>query len=98
MEIVVDNQIGVGFGGRRYGAHVDDRFDVGGIVLKKFEHVIRRHNIGQIAICDVAPFIAFAQPVANDDLAQATLFQRPNDIRAYESGPAGNYVHRTIPL
>ena len=47
----------------------------------------------ELALAEIAPFLVGAEPVADDNVGQAPLFQRRDEVRADEAGTAGNEDH-----
>ncbi len=47
----------------------------------------------ELALAEIAPFLVAAEPVADDDVGQASLFQRRDQVRADEAGAAGDEDH-----
>ncbi len=53
----------------------------------------RRHDVGELAFGEVAPFAAVAQEVAYGHIRTARLVERGHDIRPDKTGPTGHQQH-----
>src|SRR4029077_2385277 len=54
---------------------------------------LRRHDVGELALGEVAPFTGLAEHVANNDIRAASLVERCHDIRPARTGAAGHQQH-----
>ena len=55
-----------------------------------------RDQRGQFALSQIAPFLAVAEPVADDEVGSPALIERGHEIRADEAGAAGDEDHRSL--
>ena len=91
-EIGLDDGVAVGRGGRRNGAEVHH-----GVELAAFQpaqQVRWRHEIGELALAEIAPLAVAAEKIVDHDVGPPSLIEARHDIRSDESGPAGDQQHR----
>ena len=53
----------------------------------------RRHEVGELALGEIAPFAVMAEHVANRDVGAAGVVQRGHDIRSDKTGATGHQQH-----
>ena len=53
----------------------------------------RRHDIGELALGEIAPFAVMAEHVANGDVGAAGVIQRGHDVRSDKTGAPGHQQH-----
>ena len=53
----------------------------------------RRHDVGELALGEVAPFAVMAEQVADGDIGAAGVVQRGHDVRSDKTGAAGHQQH-----
>ena len=54
------------------------------------EQILRRDDLGELALGDVAPFLIRTEPVADDDLVPAPRLEPRHQVRSDETGAAGH--------
>ncbi len=67
-----------------------DRLDVTAEPLQPREQPFDRHDLGEIALGDVAPFIATAEAVDDDEIGMAALVELGRQHRADKAAAAGD--------
>ena len=90
-EIGLDHQIAVGRGGLRNGAEMDDGVEPAAV--QPGRQFGRRHDVGELALGEVAPFAVVAEQVANRDVGAARVIQRGHDVRSDKTGAPGHQQH-----
>ena len=71
VEVGRDDVVGVALGGRGVGAEMEHRLD---LVAEAFEpggEPFDRHDLEEVALGDVAPFVARAEPVDDNEIGAA---------------------------
>ncbi len=58
--------------------------------LEPFRKFSRRHEIGEPALGEIAPFAVMAEHVADRDIGTARVIQRGHDIRSDKTGAPGH--------
>ena len=53
----------------------------------------RRHDVGELALGEIAPFAVMAEHVANRDVGAAGVIQRGHDVRSDKTGATGHQQH-----
>ncbi len=73
-----------------------DRFDRAAptLVAEKCREPLGRDDGGELALGEVAPFVAVAEPVADDEIMPSARLERSDQIGADETGAAGDEDHR----
>ena len=61
--------------------------------LQPVHHLRRRHDIGELAFGEVAPFAVMAEHVAHSDVGAARVIERGHDIRPDKTGATGHQQH-----
>ena len=90
-EIGLDDEIAVGRRGLGNRPHVDDRIQPAAV--QPGGQFGRRHDVGELALGEVAPFVAVAEQVTHNDVRAARLVERGHDIRSDKTGPTGHQQH-----
>ena len=57
------------------------------------EQVGRRHDVGELALLQIAPLAVGAEHVVDDDVGAAGLVEARDDVRPDKPGPAGHQQH-----
>src|SRR6266581_8114564 len=83
--------IGVGGGGFRNGAEMDDGVEPA--ALQPFRQVRRRHDVREPALGEIAPFAVMAEHIANRYVGVAGVVQRGHDVRSDKTGATGHQQH-----
>ena len=78
-EIGFDHEIAVGRGGLRNGAEMDDGVEPAAAIQPRRQFG-RRHDVGQLALGEIAPFAVMAEQVADRHVAAARIIQRSHDV------------------
>ena len=91
-EIIFHDEIAVGRGGRRDGAHMHHRVELA--TIEPARQVRRRNEFGELAAGEVAPFAVIAETVADGDVRAPGLVEARDHVRSDEAGPAGDQQHR----
>ncbi len=96
-EIGFDHEIAVGRGGLRNGPEMDDGLQPA--AFQPVRQLRRRHDVGELALGEIAPFAILAEHVAHGDIGAARVIQRGHDIRSDKTGPPGHQQHSVaLPL
>ena len=90
-EIGLDHEIAVGRRGLRNGAEMDDGIEPA--ALQPVRQFGRRHDVGELALGEIAPFAVMAEQVANGDVGAARVIQRGHDVRSDKTGAPGHQQH-----
>ena len=90
-EIGLDHEIAVGRGGLRNGAEVDN--GVQPAAFQPVRQLVRRHDIGKLALGEIAPFAVLAEQVAHGHIGAARVIQRGHDVRSDKTGATGHQQH-----
>ena len=53
----------------------------------------RRHDVGELALGEIAPFAVMAEHIANGDIGAAGVIQRGHDVRPDKTGATGHQQH-----
>ena len=92
-EIVGQNAVGVGFGGRGNRPHMNDRPQRFAVRGQKLEDLFGMDHIGQFALGQIAPFFTCAQAVADHQFGFAPFGQGRHNIGSDEPRAAGDDNH-----
>ena len=96
-EIGFDHEIAVGRGGLGNGAEMDDGIEPAAV--QPGRQFRRRHDVGKLALGEVAPFAVMAEQVADRDVGAAGVVQRGHDVRSDKTGAPGHQQHSAaLPL
>ena len=90
-EIGLDHEIAVGRRGLRNGAEMDDGVEPA--ALQPVRQFGRRHDVGELALGEIAPFAVMAEHVADRDVGAAGVIQRGHDVRSDKTGATGHQQH-----
>src|SRR5712664_1250407 len=90
-EIGFDHKIGVGSGGFRNGAEMDDGVEPA--ALQPFRQLRRRHDVREPALGEIAPFAVMAEQIANRNIGVARVVQRGHNVRSDKTGATGHQQH-----
>ena len=55
--------------------------------------IVGRNDVGDLVFGDIAPLVTVAEPVGNDNSRHLALVEGGDQIRAYETGTAGDDDH-----
>ena len=78
------------------GAEMKDRVEPLRMLGEEGHQRLGRDQRRQFALSQIAPFVAVAEPVADDEIGSPALFERGDEIRADEAGAAGDEDHRSL--
>ena len=90
-KIGLDHEIAVGCRGLGNGAEMDDGVEPAAV--QPVRQFARRHDVGELALGEIAPFAVMAEHVADDDVGAARLVERGHDIRSDKTGAPGHQQH-----
>ena len=76
---------------------MEHRVDVTDVRIEKIQQALRRYDMGELTLGNVAPLLATTEAVAHDEIVLATLLERSRQIRSDEAGAAGNDDHGDCP-
>ena len=91
-EIVFHDRVAIGRGGRGDGAHMHHGLELAAV--EPAQKIGRRHKIGDLAMCEIAPLAVAAENVVDGNVGAAGLVEARHHIRSDEPGPAGDQQHR----
>ena len=100
-EIGVDDEVAIGRRGVGDGAQMDDGVELAAI--EPGEQLGRRHDIGELALAEVAPFALAPRTSLTTMSVRPASLRLGDQIRSDEPGPAGDQQHpsprcRSLPL
>ena len=61
--------------------------------LEPVQQLGRRHEVGELALGEIAPFAVMAEHIANRDIGAAGVIQRGHDVRSDKTGASGHQQH-----
>src|SRR5690242_19145787 len=61
--------------------------------LQPAGELCRRHNVGELALAEIAPFAVMAERVADGDIGAPGLVEGSHDIRSDKTGATGHQQH-----
>ena len=82
---MLDDEIAVGRGGRGDGAEMHDGVELAAV--EPAHEVRRRHEIGELAGGEIAPFAVAAEAVIDDDVGARRLVEARHHVRSDEARP-----------
>ena len=84
--------IAVGRSGGGDGAEVHDGVELAAV--EPAQQIGRRHEFGELAAGEIAPFAVAAEHIVDGNVGAAGLVEARDHIRSDEAGPAGDQQHR----